>query len=417
MDEPGRILFATRHGVLDDSNGAAVSSRELIQVLAGRGFGVEVLSSTTLELDSEVDPVAWLAERGLTAEEGHGHSWNIDPRGVHPEVPPHLRLMAAGIPVTLHRGPTTRRHAPDDEECRDFLRLFERTFARFRPDVVLGYGGDRLQGRIFAEARRRGAVTVFNLHNFRYTSRSPFADIDAVRVPSRFAAEFYRRSLGLECVVLPNPVRRDRVGVEDRDPKYLTFVNPTLEKGVYAFARIAEELGRRRPDVPILVVEARGTERDVAACGLDLRGPGNVFFMDHTPDPRRFYRVSRALLVPSLFFESFGRVAAEAMVNGIPVLGSDRGALPETLGSSGIVLPLPDRLTPTTRVLPTAEEVQPWIEAIVRLWDDPDLRADLSRRARLEAERWDDAVLGPRYERFFQELRPSAGPSAMAPAD
>ena len=34
---------------------------------------------------------------------------------------------------------------------------------------------------------------------------------------------------------------------------------PCAEKGVYAFARIAHELGRRRPDIPLLVVESRGT--------------------------------------------------------------------------------------------------------------------------------------------------------------
>ncbi len=45
------------------------------------------------------------------------------------------------------------------------------------------------------------------------------------------------------------------------------------------------------------------------------------------------------------------------MVNGVPVVGSDRGGIPEALGGAGIVLPLPDRLTPATRIPPTAEKV------------------------------------------------------------
>ena len=45
-------------------------------------------------------------------------------------------------------------------------------------------------------------------------------------------------------------------------------------------------------------------------------------------------------------------------------------ALPETLGDAGVVLPLPDRLTPESKILPTAEEMEPWVEAIIRLWDD-----------------------------------------------
>ena len=128
--------------------------------------------------------------------------------------------------------------------------------------------------------------------------------------------------------------------------------------------------------------------------------------MDHTPDPRHFYRVSRAILMPSLVPETFGRVAAEAMTNGIPVLASNRGALPETLGRSGILLPLPSRLTPPRKLLPTIEEVEPWIEAILHLWDHPEFEDDLRKRACQEAERWSDGALAPQYTRFFEEPTP-----------
>lgn len=304
-----RILFVSRHCYLDDSNGAAVSSRELMQLLAGRGFAVEVLTGITLDMAIDVNPVAWLAERGWRCEEIGGHSWDVGAEGIRAGVVPQLRVIAHGVPVTLQCGPTTRSHRPDEAECREFLRLFDEVAGRFRPDVVVGYGGGRLQRDVFDRARTLGAATVFNLHNCRYQSPEPFQGIDAVRVPSEFAARHYRETLGLDCVVLPNPVDRERVRVESVEPKYLTFVNPTVEKGVGVFARIADELGRRRPEIPLLVVEAIGNESNVVAPGLDLRGHGNVFLMAHTPDPRHFYRVSRALLVPSLVPETFGRVA------------------------------------------------------------------------------------------------------------
>ena len=63
-------------------------------------------------------------------------------------------------------------------------------------------------------------------------------------------------------------------------------------------------------------------------------------------------------------------MAIEAMINGIPVIGSDRGGIPETLGAAGICLSLPDRLTPASRIVPTAEELEPWVQTVVRLWDD-----------------------------------------------
>ena len=78
---------------------------------------------------------------------------------------------------------------------------------------------------------------------------------------------------------------------------------------------------------------------------MDLSGLTNLHRMANTPDPRDFYRVSRVVLVPSLWRESLGRVAVEAMANGIPVLASDRGALPETLGDAGFVLTIPERYT------------------------------------------------------------------------
>ncbi|CAN5894286.1 hypothetical protein BH23PLA1_BH23PLA1_34030 [soil metagenome] len=400
------ILFAAHSCYLDSSNGAAVASRELMQTLARHGFAVEVLCGSMLNLLEEVEPAAWLRSQGLDFQEVGGGPLTIDASGVWAEEPAHFLLSARGVPVTMHRGPTTKPHRPDAAETREFLALFERVLARSRPDMVVGYGGSPLARVVFARARGLGITTLFDLHNFQYHSREPFKDIDVVRVPSQFAAEHYREALGLECTVLPYLVDGERVRV-DRDryePKYVTFVNPSVEKGVFPFARIADELGWRRPDIPLLVVEARGSEATLAGCGLDLRVHGNVNLMALTNDPRRFWRWTRLCLMPSLWQESQGLVAVEAMLNGIPVIASNRGALPETLGAAGLVLPLPDRLTPQTRALPTAEEVAPWVEAILRLWEDSALYEEHRLRALAESQRWAPEVLEPRYERFFGSL-------------
>jgi hypothetical protein len=46
--------------------------------------------------------------------------------------------------------------------------------------------------------------------------------------------------------------------------------------------------------------------------------------------------------MPSLM-ENVGCCAIEAMLNGIPVLGSNRGALPETLGDVAFRFDIPDQ--------------------------------------------------------------------------
>lgn len=166
----------------------------------------------------------------------------------------------------------------------------------------------------------------------------------------------------------------------DRSWKYVTFVDPTSENGVRAFARIAEELGRRRPDIPILVVERRGTEADVTACGIDLSSLGTISLMAPTPEREQYWGVTRVCLAPGLRRPDRADDLDEPLRRGIPVIGSDR--IGRAGGADGVsVLPLPERLTAESHELPTAEEVRPWVDAIIRLWDRPAAGASPSVQA------------------------------------
>ena len=70
------------------------------------------------------------------------------------------------------------------------------------------------------------------------------------------------------------------------------------------------------------------------------------------PTPADYFALTRVLVAPSVWDEPFGRVAAEAMINGIPPLVSDRGSLPHVVGGDfnegggGRVLPIPQWMTP-----------------------------------------------------------------------
>ena len=98
--------------------------------------------------------------------------------------------------------------------------------------------------------------------------------------------------------------------------------------------------------------------------------------------------MTKLLLMPSLWNESFGLVAAEAMLNGIPVLASNRGGLAGDDRRRRLLFDIPARYTPETRDVPTAEEVEPWVETIIRLWDDPAEYERWSRAARERAQQW-----------------------------
>jgi glycosyltransferase involved in cell wall biosynthesis len=181
-------------------------------------------------------------------------------------------------------------------------------------------------------------------------------------------------------------------------------VNPQPAKGVVVVARIAEVLARRRPDIPLLVVESRGRASWLEQIPIDLSGAENLHTMKNTWDPRDFYRVTRVMLVPSLTGETFGLVAAEAMMNGIPVVASNRGALPETIANAGLTLAIPARALDSLGNVPTEADVEPWIAAIVHLWDDQRYYESQSRAATVRSAQWQPARMAPIAAEFFYRV-------------
>ena len=392
---PHRLLFASIHSYLDPSSGAALATRELLELLATRGWDCRSLTCGVLDYQNETP-----LEHVLTAVDRPTERARAAlSRGGEAEV---FDLELGGVRLTLLPTAYSRADkAPGQREAAIFLDLAEQAINRFRPEILLAYGGHPVCLELMNRARAKDVAVVFHLHNFAYNDRRGFADVSAIIFPSEYSRNHYRRRVGLDGVVIPDPIRLDKVIAENPEPKFVTFINPQPDKGAAVFARIALELSRRRPDIPLLVVEGRGKSDALAGLPVDLSGLTNLNRMANTPDPRDFYGVSRAVLMPSLWRESLGRVPIEAMANGIPVLASDRGALPETLGDAGFVFTIPERCTPSSGVVPTAQEVAPWVAVIERLWDDPGFEAEHRRRAQAEARRWDGERLAEQFEQFF----------------
>jgi glycosyltransferase involved in cell wall biosynthesis len=394
-----RLLFASSHSYLDPSSGAALGTRELLELMAARGWDCRALTCGVLDYAQEtpLDDVLSALERP-TPRVGAALSL-----GGETEV---FDLEVDGVRVTLLPTDSSRgERAPNPREANIFLDLIEQVLERFRPHVLLTYGGHPVCPEMMRRARARGIAVVFHLHNFGYNDRRAFSDVKAIIFPSEYSRRFHASRLGLEGTVIPYPIRLERVVAEDPGPKYVTFINPQPDKGMTVFARIALELGARRPDIPLWLVEGRGTSDALAGLPVDLSILTNLNRMANTPDPRDFYRVSRVVLMPSLWRESLGRVAVEAMANGIPVLASDRGALPETLGDAGFVFTIPERCTPSSSAVPTAQEVAPWVAVIERLWDDPAFEARHRGLARAEVRRWDIERVARQYTDFFESLQ------------
>jgi len=294
------------------------------------------------------------------------------------------------------------------EHGSQFNRLFQRELVHFRPDVLFGFGGFEADIERYRRAKASGCKVVFGLRNSSYKTSRWLSEMDAVLTCSEFQRQSYLTALNLNSTALPSPINLTETVATEHEPIFFTAINPSIEKGAFFLARLAEELSVRRPDLPMLFIESRGSGGQLVRAGMaggfDLRRHENLMFASTVSVPAEIFRGTRVLLVPSVCEEAFGRVAAEALLNGVPPIVSDRGGLPEAANGGGFVLPLPVSLTLETRMPVGAEDVTPWLELILRLADDEEYYADAVSRARSAGAAYQTAMINPRYVDFFNQV-------------
>lgn len=313
---------------------------------------------------------------------------------------------------------------PLDEDALDALLADE--LRSHPPDIVLTFGAREREDRRRRACAATGASIVFAAALLDYLDRQPpLFDppdaIDRVIVPSAYVRDrFLDRFPGLAVDEVPDPLLPAEVlATGKREPVFVTFVNPTPAKGLFFYLRLADELATRRPDIPLLVVESRGTRQNLLVagrlCGIDLARHPSVLVTPPVPQPRDLFASTRLLLVPSAWHEPSGRVAAEALLNGIPPIVSDRGGLPGQVAGGGIVLPLPPHFTAEDVLAPPAASVEPWIEAIVPLCDDEAAYAQACARAASAGLRFSPDAVSKRLTDRLLDLRPPPSRRKLGP--
>jgi len=406
-----RLLLAIHNAYTDHTSGAAQSMRILMQWLREAGHDVAVLCTARFDAKAPSNVLTHLSEHGLDVRRtappkafarSSRRSQNLGPGR------PTLDFTLRDVPVTM-LWTNARANTPADRfEADQFLFTLDRQIADARPDALVTYGGHPVVFEAMRLARERGVRTVFTLRNYGYEDRRYFEHVDHVFTTSRYLSGVYRERIGLRSVGIDSPIDWSEVEAPEELRKFVTFVNPSFAKGAMVFARVADTLGSQRPDIPILVVQSAHSAGQLNAIpGVDFTRYPQIMAAPATPRPSDFFALTRLLLVPSVFAEPFGRVAAESLINGIPALVSNRGGLPETVDDGGVVLPLPDWITQDSRELPSPEEARPWIETICNLWDHPDRYRAAAARARATAERrYDEAVMRAQYRDYFESLGP-----------
>lgn len=404
-----RILLAIHNAYTDRTSGAAHSTRILMQWLAEAGHEVRVLGTARFDARAPSSLAQHLAEQEISPRKHPPPKAMLRvvrrPANLGPGRPT-FTFVLRGVPVTMLATSAPRNTPAEHFEREQFLYHFDQQLHSFGPDVVLSYGGHPVIREVMRRAREGGSLTVFTLRNYGYEDRSYYEHVDHVFTTSPYLSRFYAEKIGLRSAGLESPIDWEDVEAPDEMRRFVTFVNPSPAKGSLLFARLADMLGSTRPDIPILVVQSATSAGGLNAIpGLDFTKYPQIMAAPATPRGADFFALTRILLVPSTVAECFGRVAAEALVNGIPPLVSERGGLPETVGAGGTVIPLPKWLTPETRDLPSADEARPWFDAICELWDSADAYTAASERARAEGlARYHESVLRRRYLDYFGSL-------------
>jgi len=254
--------------------------------------------------------------------------------------------------------------------------------------------------------RAHGVPTIVNICKTpvgpRYLKAHPPTKVLAV---STYVHSYLRSAHGIESTVVNPIVHFDSPPLPPR-PKFITIFNPVQSKGGKLFRTLAATLPNHQfawvPGWDIL----RGPtgEFDPIICGaicrsidIPFRGGtpeqvsmnlSNITRLEPRSPPHPLFQRTRILLVPSQWEEAFGRVAVEAMLFNIPVVGAKVGGLADIVLHGGVALP--------------KDDVAAWVEEILRL-DNPDYYHELQARGKSWLDRW--SVRAPRdIVRVFQEF-------------
>jgi glycosyltransferase involved in cell wall biosynthesis len=171
--------------------------------------------------------------------------------------------------------------------------------------------------------------------------------------------------------------------------EYITLVNANLNKGVLQFV----EMARAMPERKFLGVLPYYGELRVPPA------PSNVKWIPFDDDIRNILKKTRILLMPS-YYESFGRIAVEAMINGIPVIYSKPAENPPhpKCSTEGVAEWIGDAALSCDR-----ESVQSWSDAIDFL-DDANTYAAMSARSREHIESMDIFQEAPRIANLVEDF-------------
>ena len=357
-----RILFISAA----TGGGSARSTFELAELLAPRGHEIAILSRTN----------------------GSARRKRLHKRVVN------LRTKLGDTPTASAVGRVGRRIGRKPTRATGtHLEVWETAFPenslepvrrQFQPDVVVVSSmGVTAWRQVRAELAAAGVPSVLYVREERGLLHLSLSQAPPdLLLTNAHALTAECAALGYEAETVPSIVMLDSCRVESTRTR-VVYINPVPIQGV----DIALELAEARPDVPFLFQEwwpLPADEREKIE--TRLRALPHAELRRPVTDPSVLYADAVALLAP-FRFNGRSRLVLEAQSNGIPVLGSDRPAVAESIGAGGVLVGIDDGIAA-------------WAAGLAELVDDPARYRAYSEAALEHASRPEvdaDAIVG-RFE-------------------
>ena len=250
-----KILWYSIPALHDNTNGAAIHSKIMMEALARRGIEIKVLNALVgddvhgLEVFNRIAQVV-----GDTKERKF------------------LQFTDNGIEyiVAKTKGHLTRDITNEDQNT--IFDLYLQLLDKFQPDMVMGYSGDIFSSGLRREAKMRGMTVAYALHNGLHRGFS-FIDCDLVFSPSEASAKMYHEGDGTDVKAVGQFIDKSRILATKRDQpdsvKYVTLVNPTPEKGLAIYVKLYEAFVKY--DASLLETNPMAVLRDGTIVALDAK--------------------------------------------------------------------------------------------------------------------------------------------------
>lgn len=294
-------------------------------------------------------------------------------------------------------------------DSKNLERFLQEDFIKDKPDVIMTQL--MWSDRVIRVASSYKIPVIYFVRsvggNLDLSYKSSYR-VAAIVSNSEVTQRFIKENWGRDSIVMYPIIDPEQFIVNSHKPQYITLVNPLKVKGGEIFKEIAKSL----PEEKFLAVRGWTHLKDQAGKNWDMKkmqemadafkdtphipeevdfsGQNNVEVVGPFEDMRSVYGQTKILVVPSLWDEAFGRVVVEAMLNGIPVIASNKGYLSHTVGAGGFIIQ-------------KVEDIASWVDTI-RSLNNPARYQELKEKAKKAAQRFKPEVEVQKIQELLESM-------------